>query len=75
MMLVPKDTKLHHYGPFIDDKLLKATLEELATLLCHTGLIFSSYFNDVSYPLMTIKVNYLKLVNRWREKYLAKMIQ
>jgi hypothetical protein len=70
-MLVPQDTKLHTYGPFFDPGLLKAVLEELATHLCHSAVIFNCHFDDVSEQLLDAKAHYLQLAEGWRQKYLA----
>ncbi|MGC2520041.1 MAG: hypothetical protein WA373_13155 [Burkholderiales bacterium] len=62
---------LWQIGPFLNEKYLKAWLEEIATYLAHGAVIFIAHFKKVQPPLLLKKRAFLDQVARWRAQCLV----
>jgi len=53
-------------GPFFDEPLLRAYLEETATQLTHAGLLFSMLFSDETEHLIREKQKFVSQLEKWK---------
>lgn len=60
---------LGQIGPFIDEKALKAVVEELVMQLSYTTIIFTEHFKNSLANILKVEVDYLDKNKHWFEKY------
>jgi hypothetical protein len=59
---------LGNLGPFIDEKILKAWVQELTLRLVPGATIFAIFFVDASPPLQQLRMKYIDQVRAWQER-------
>ena len=59
-------------GPFFDEKLLRALMEDMGKHLSHAALGLGLLFEDVEMPILEGKAAYLETLKRYHEKYIKR---
>lgn len=61
---------LGEIGPFFSEVNLLAWMQELAKMLTHGAVIYSSHFRDVALPLLHVEEKFFEDLDGWKKKYL-----
>ena len=57
-------------GPFINNKFLKSTIEELALRVPYFTVIYSSFFQKIDKIFLKMKIDYFTELKNWSQKFL-----
>jgi hypothetical protein len=56
-------------GPFVDENLLTAWLEELVKPVVHAAIGYGQFFEKVERPLLLMRAAYVESARGWRERH------